>query len=75
MKHFSFPRACFKKTKLYHNQLWKHKTEHIYIWNPQATRFIMETLIYAISMEFQWLGGRHPQWRGARKLKTAVFAG
>ena len=35
----------------------------------------MDTLIYAISMEFQWLRGRHPQWRGVRKLKTAIFAG
>ena len=74
---FEFCRSSFVQadTKLYHNRLGKHKTEKIYIWNPQATRFIMDTLIYAISMEFQWLRGRHPQWQGVRKLKTAVFAG
>ena len=36
----------------------KHKIEQICIWDPITTGFIMQTLIYVISMEFLPLGCR-----------------
>ena len=36
----------------------KHKIEQICIWDPMTTGFIMQTLIYVISMEFLPLGCR-----------------
>ena len=43
------------------------------LWNPMTTRFIMQTLIYIIGMEFLSLRSRrssswkHPQWRGVTR--------
>ena len=57
----------------------KRKIEHICIWNPTTTEFIMETLIYVISMDFLSLSRRRSSsWKvpsGEERGETAVFAG
>ena len=51
----------------------KHKIKQIYIWNPVTTGFIMQTLIYVISMEFLLQRRRRSHASGEERGETAVF--
>ena len=57
----------------------KRKIEQICIWNPMTTAFIMQTLIYVISMEFLSLRRRRSSAQnvpsGEERGETAVIAG
>ena len=57
----------------------RHKIEQINIWSPLTTGFIMQTLIYVISMVFLSLMRGLPLWRNVpsegERRGTAIFAG
>ena len=57
----------------------RHKIEQINIWSPLTTGFIMQTLIYVISMVFLSVMRGLPLWRNVpseeERRGTAIFAG
>ena len=70
-------------TTLYQNRVKTaqktYKSGQIYIWSPMTTGFVMQTLIYVISMEFLPLNRRRSSARnvpsGEERGATDVFAG
>ena len=78
-KHLSFSEACLQMNTTILIKLTKRNIQFYKInlffglWNPMTTRFITQTLIYIISMEFLSVSSRrssswkHPQWRGVRR--------
>ena len=57
----------------------RHKIEQINIWSPLTTGFIMQTLIYVISMVFLSVMRGLPLWRNVpseeERRGTVIFAG
>ena len=80
-RHLSFAGARSpKKTNFTIIDQERHKIEQlINIWSPLTTGFIMQTLIYVISMVFLSVMRGLPLWRnvlsGEERRGTAIFAG